>query len=218
MHTKRLALLLFGLSYTNYKHWSSGDVLIDFRLSIDNYKNYIYKYFNNKGYIIDVFIATNPIKDNNILTDLLLTYKPAKYEFVEDSPNIITSRNMKFNKVAELCSNYSKRYNIQYDHCLITRFDLEFKKDFNLCDFRMDNINITSVLELPTGICDNFYLFPFKYLDQIHKVGQKNINKYFHNIEQDLREISDIYFFCNEHVAIPQLSFYKIIRTITNNK
>ena len=42
MNNKRLALLLFGLSYTKYKHWEAGDVLIDFRLSIDNYKKYIY--------------------------------------------------------------------------------------------------------------------------------------------------------------------------------
>lgn len=210
----RLALLLFGMAYAKYKHWEIGNVLIDFRVSINNYKKYIYKYFKDNGYIIDVFIATNILEDTNIITDLLLTYKPVKYEFIQDGENLVVSRNMKFIKVVELCLDYSKQHNIQYDHCLITRFDLEFKKDFNLLNFQMDKMNISSVLELSTGICDNFYLFPFKYLKDFHKVAQKNISKYFHNIEKDIRSFCDIYFFNNEHVAILYLSFYKIIRIL----
>jgi len=216
---KRLALLLYGLSFTEYKHWGCGNVLIDYRLSIDNYKKYIYKYFQNEGYIIDVFFATNTIDDKNIVTDLLLTYKPVKYEFVENdssATNFVMARNIKFIKVIELCLNYSKQHNIKYDHCLMTRFDLEFRKDFDLCNFKMDRMNITSVLELPTGICDNFYLFPFKYLESFHIVSKKNIDKYFHNIEEDIKSFSEIYFFNNECVPVLELSFYKIVRTYKN--
>jgi hypothetical protein len=207
---KKLALLLFGMSYKKYKHWELNDVIIDFRFSIENYKKYIYAYFNKLGYSIDVYLVTNEIDDINVLADLLITYKPIKCDFLPDTQHIVLSRNTKFIKVLELCISSG----ISYDHCLVTRFDLEFKINFNLCNFQMNNMNITSILEIPTGICDNFYLFPYKYLHQFYNVALQYKYKYFHTIEPGIRSFCNIFFFKNEHVIIKELSFYKIVRNM----
>jgi hypothetical protein len=52
----KIALILFGISYyENYKHWSGMKTIVDFRLSFENYKKFIYDYFINLGYNIDVY-------------------------------------------------------------------------------------------------------------------------------------------------------------------
>ena len=62
---KKLALLLFGISYREYFHWlSKRNVKIDYKKSLENYKTFIFEYFERLGYKIDVFFATNEI-DND---------------------------------------------------------------------------------------------------------------------------------------------------------
>ena len=61
---KKLALILFGISYSEYIHWDSlkyGKLFINFKYSHQNYKDYIYSYFENLGYSIDTYISTNNI-------------------------------------------------------------------------------------------------------------------------------------------------------------
>jgi hypothetical protein len=53
---KKVALILFGISYEkNLNHWTGANYIIDFRKSFENYKKYIYNYFNNLGYEIDTY-------------------------------------------------------------------------------------------------------------------------------------------------------------------
>jgi hypothetical protein len=57
----KLALLLFGLSKSgDYYHGKNTSYVVDYERSVENYKTHIYKYFEEKGYEIDVYIATNP--------------------------------------------------------------------------------------------------------------------------------------------------------------
>ena len=56
----RLALLLFGLSKHSYEHWDMKKInTCDYKTSYDNYQEYIFNYFKQKGYQIDVYFSTN---------------------------------------------------------------------------------------------------------------------------------------------------------------
>jgi hypothetical protein len=207
----RLCLILFGISYyENYKHWSGMKTTIDFRLSIENYKEFIYKYFNNLGYDIDVYFATNIIDDNDIKQELLDTYKPINYIFLENIDNIIVSRNIKLKNAVECCMNK----NIKYDICLITRFDLLFKNNFSDSNINLNKFNIVSMTQINNQICDNFYLFPYKLLYNFYNIICKNINVLAHDIFNDIKKVFDVNFILNEKKSIAKLSFYKINRTI----
>jgi hypothetical protein len=58
---KKIALLLFGISKQKYTHWSYNNPVyyIDYENSFDNYQEYIFKYFESKGYSIDIYFSTN---------------------------------------------------------------------------------------------------------------------------------------------------------------
>jgi len=184
--------------------------MIDYTKSIDNYKKYIYKYFNNLGYDIDVFLCTNDIDNDEIKNNIIQHYNPIKYLFVNNLANKTKSRNTKLKYAVELCKN-SK---IKYDLVLITRFDLIFNKNFDEINIDFTKINIVSLLEKPNLICDNFYLLPFTQLNMFYKLINKNINNSFHLIKKDLERINKINFMLNENVLVENLNFYKIVRTI----
>jgi len=90
---KKIALLLAGISYCEeYRHASCPDniikIMIDYRKSMENYKEYIFKYF--KDYEVDIFICSNP----SILSKQLIDdYKPKKFCFIGD--NDIQHSNMR---------------------------------------------------------------------------------------------------------------------------
>ena len=80
--------------------------------------------------------------------------------------NNFISRNDKVKKVIELCLSSNNKY----DHVLITRFDLDFKKKFSECNFDFNSFNIISQTGKKT-ICDNFYFMPFNLLTSIGITG-----------------------------------------------
>lgn len=209
---KKLALLLFGMSKQEYIHWKRGKKLTNYENSYDNYQEYIYNFFLNKGYNIDIYFVTNILDD--IEKDKILNkYKPINYEFIGNKDNIFYSRNLKFKRVIELCIE-SK---ITYDLVLITRFDLHFKKNFNNVNIKFDKLNLVSILEKPNLICDNFYLFPYKYLNDLLNVVNKNIYKSFHYIKDDIENINGknfVNYIFNENLTISKLSFYKIVEIL----
>lgn len=213
----KLAVLLFGLSKCEYHHWSlKKNVLIDYNESYNNYKKYIFDFFKNKGYDIDIYFSTN-LMNNEDKQEIINKYQPLKYNFIKNNKDKIKSRNIRLNHVIDLCLT-SK---IEYDLVLITRFDLLFKKDFENSNIDYDKFNLVSILQRPELICDNFYLFPYKYLIIFSNIVKKNLSKSFHRIQKDLYEkfnIENINYINNENCVIAALSFYKIIRTIKNNK
>jgi len=115
--------------------------------------------------------------------------------------------------VIELCL----KSNIKYDLVLITRFDLLFQKDFNNSNIQLDKFNLVSILEKPNLICDNFYLFPHKYLEDFLKIiNNKKINTSHHYLKYDIEGINGkdfVNYILNNNKGIGRLEFYKIVRT-----
>ena len=205
----KLGLLFFGLSKCNYKHRDFKEkIIIDYEKSYENYKKFIFDYFKNKGYDIDVYFTTN-ILQNNDKKDLIEKYNPINCNFIKSAETPRKSRNIKLDNVIDLCL-YS---NIKYDLILITRFDLLFKIDFDKSNIIFDKFNLVSILERPRLICDNFYLFPYKYLKLFSDIVKSNLNNCFHRIQKDLYEKFNkdcINYILSENRRVSKLSFYKI--------
>jgi hypothetical protein len=203
----KLALLFFGISkQEGYRHWSDRTFDIDYKFSCENYKKFIFDFFENKGYEIDVYLTTNILSDKD-REELCEKYRPIKCSFIDNT------RNIKFDNVIDLCINSG----IVYDLILITRFDLLFQRDFNESNIQLTKFNLVSVLEDPHLICDNFYLFPYKYLMEFSKIVKKNVTKAytFHHIKDDIESIlpeDSINYILDERCYVQQLSFYKILR------
>lgn len=210
---KKLALLLFGMSYCEYFHYfTQKNVKIDYKNSVENYKKFIFEYFENLGYQIDVFIATNEMNDNE-KKNLLEIYKPINHVFIENDKNRRVGRNEKFINVIELCRRH-KDYN--YNHILITRFDLLFKKKFQKSNIRFDKFNLVSMLEKDEYVCDNFYFFPGQMLNDFKEICDCWELRRFHDIKPELEKewgASSIHYILNEHTWVKNLSFYEIVRT-----
>ena len=77
-----------------------------------------------------------------------------------DYYNIDNNFNIDLDNLSDLISTNPR----SYDLILITRFDLLFQKKFHESNINFDKFNIVSILERPDLICDNFYLFPYKYI------------------------------------------------------
>jgi hypothetical protein len=141
--------------------------------------------------------------------DLINMYKPIKYIMIENDVNNHKSRNSKFLAAIKCCLDS----NIEYDMCLITRFDLLFQKEFKTCNINFKTINIVSILEHPHLIDDNFYLLPYKLLKEFYKLVENNQYNRFHDIVDQISIISEINYILNENKLVRDLSFYKIVRT-----
>lgn len=206
----KLALILFGISLEINRYWQYGALYsVDYKNSYDNYQRYIFDYFKGKGYSIDVYISTNKLNSENDIAEIIDKYKPVKYLIADDCEDYIISRNKKLESAIDLCIEGGG----EYDLVLITRFDLLFQKDFADSNIHLDKINIVSVLGRPNLICDNFYLFPHKYLKDFQKVIRKCANINHRNIKNDLEKIAPINYILNENCDISELSFYKIAKT-----
>jgi len=210
----KLALLLFGISKFEYNYWyNNKKFVIDYKNSYENYKKFIFDFFSNKGYDIDVYFTTNMLDDTD-KKEMCQKYKPIKYNFIENDEDPIKSKNNKLNNVIDLCLESG----FTYDLILITRFDLIFKKDFDKSNINFDNFNLVSILEKPHLICDNFYLFPYKYFQIFSNIVKKNINKSLNLIQNELYykiNINSVNYILNENRLVWNLSFYKIFRTLT---
>ena len=206
----KLVLILFGISLEINRYWQYGALYsVDYNNSYDNYQRYIFDYFKGKGYDIDVYISTNNLNSDDDIAEIIDKYKPVKYRIADDCEYYIISRNKKLESAIDLCIEGGG----EYDLVLITRFDLLFQKDFADSNIHLDKINIVSVLERPNLICDNFYLFPHKYLKDFQKVIRKCANIDNPNIKNDLEKIAPINYILNENRNISELSFYKIAKT-----
>jgi hypothetical protein len=105
-----------------------------------------------------------------------------------------------------------------YDLVLITRFDLLFQKDFNKSNIEFDKFNMVSILEKPNLICDNFYLFPYKFLKPFSEIAKNNFTSRFHDMKDELyAKINEnsVNYILNENCSISELSFYKIVRVLS---
>lgn len=213
----KLCLLLYGISFNENYHnyYYNKDFVIDYRESVENYKKIIYKYFEDVGYEIDVYFCTNSSSDI-IHNSLIQDFDPVGFYFMNkeseeslpDYTNNVIQKNFKIKTVLELVKESTN----DYDLCLLTRFDLHFNISFSQVTFDFEKINLVSFLEKDEYICDNFYLFPFKYLDDMIDLVDNCMGISFHYIYKRLNEISDIHMIYNQHRKIVDLDFYNIVR------
>ena len=210
----RLALCIFGISYLEeLHHWSGNYYSIDFKHSVDNYKNFLFNYFENLGYEIDVFIATNPIPEHKS-KELIRAYRPKVITYHENMDDINKSRNNKIINALRNFIQYQHTNKIIYKHVLITRFDLLFQIPFFNTKFSANKLNIVSILEKNHFICDNFYLFPFHLSKLLLKIFVNHQNTTFHKLKSPIQKEMDIHYIWNEHKEVRDLSFYKIHRIL----
>jgi len=212
---KRVALCLFGISVYKYNpdhlHWDGNEYAIHYKHSVSNYKTYIYDYFKQHGYDMDVYLCSNVLNAQD-KQELLDTYHPVRYSFKPNEKDNTTSRNSKVDGVIDLCLSS----NIPYDVVLITRFDLLFQKNFNESFIDLNKFNMVSVLEQSNLICDNFYLFPFHVLPLFSTIVKNNMHRSHHHLQHEINSMRGSHFvnyICNEHVVVKELTFYKICRT-----
>jgi hypothetical protein len=208
----KLALLLFGNSKFEYvRNGTSHLSEVDYRKSVNNYKKYIYGYFERLGYEIDVYLSTNAMSADD-KRELLETYKPKGVAYLEHAPgsSAYYCRNAKLNTATDLCLASG----VAYDLVFVTRFDLLFQKDFAEANIALDKFNVVSLVSRENLICDNVYLFPHSFLRPFSIMAKLNIHKNFHTMEDALRtQYGDVNFMWNESgKEIAELDFYKIVR------
>jgi hypothetical protein len=205
----KIAILLFGMSKSNYTHWSHNHAktTVDYEKSIDNYKEYIYAHFNEQKYDIDTYIATNIINARDEL-NIVDAYKPKKYSLVKNHHDKTVSRNMKMCEVIKLCLDSG----IQYDLILITRFDLIFKIKFDNSNINLLKLNVVTTHNQNKHICDNFYLLPFNSLVSLYNIVNNDITKMCHHHKDDIENMNGKDYVNYVDDSDKEQQFYEIYR------
>jgi len=203
---KRIAILLSGIHYKTNHQNLYGTISIDFRKFGPSIQERIFGYFA-KTCEIDTFVCTNKSAK---LEELLEFYKPVRYS-VSDG-----GRNQKLVEVCELMTNYAKESGQTYDYVLWTRFDIRFLKEFTDNVIDLTKLNIISVLESEHLICDNFYLMPYRYVNQFVEI-YKNIESYAqtsvnpqHSLKSVFEKFFEVQYVWNEHRSVHELTSYRI--------
>ena len=212
----RLAFLVSGISYKDdYEHFSKHNFMISWKKSIQNYRENILSYFLERNYDIDTYLCTNDLKPK-MQESLLKDFNPKDYRFLSDKMCLCNfPRNARIKTVIEMCLNSG----IEYDLVILTRFDLFFKNKLQDNDIDPSVFNAVSTLENKEHMCDNFYIFPFKFLQNFLSIVDENLHKlkHFHFIMNDIKQFSDIRFICDENKHINTLSFYNFVRITPPN-
>jgi len=223
-NSKKIAICFFGLSKCKDGECRRNKKCMEidhFKYNYENYQEKIFDYFLGKGYKIDVYFSTNDNMNDIDKNKLINAYKPINYNFIDENlypavqpggptPTKMASKHRKVENVLEMCLD-SK---IDYDLVLLTRFDLIFNDNFNESNIKLDKFNIVSELESKHFICDNFYLFPFKYLREFLEIAKdyRTTLKGYHvmrgSIEKRLN--TEINMIKNEKKPVLDLTFYKI--------
>lgn len=209
---KKLALLLFGISYKEeYKHWSRKCFIINYKNSIDNYRKYLISYFKKQNYDVDIFISTY---DNHEKDNIIRDYSPKSYIFTKNFvTNMHMGRNLHFLNCLNLCIGYANENNINYDLVIMTRFDLLFKIPFEQVRIDYDTLNLVSVLERSNLIDDNFYIFPYEYIDNMKNIVKLNNRINMHYVKDHFVKIfKRINYLKNDHCFVKDLTFFDINR------
>lgn len=169
----RIALILRGISFINdyYHHHSQAYVNIDYRKSLQNYKDMIYE--NND---VDVFMHTYDSPGFN-KDEWVNSFCTKDYSL--DSPYIDT-----------LGHNFQKKchsliYSLQralgtfdksgknpflYDYIIVTRYDLFFKKKISELLLDSSKFMVSCMTEQPHLSDDNFFIFHPKFYKDFRKI------------------------------------------------
>jgi len=205
----KVALLLFGLSYSEFTHWSTRKLKVDWKKSFTNYKDFIYRYFVDMNCEVDLYFSTTK-SNKKEQSKIIHYYKPIKYNFSDMNDNDTESRKFKLLDVIKLC----KSTNVKYDYVLITRFDLLFKKNFATSNINLNKFNVVSTMAESSFIDDNFYLFPFEMLTMFYEIVKSKEFGLCHDIKNEIQDAinDEINYILDEQKNSTELSFFKIVR------
>ena len=178
----KLAILVRGLSYHNYK-----GTLIDYKICLKSFKECILSTLSELFEEIDFFLLTY-YNEVEIFQQLLEDYKPKdlyllpKHEMKSEIPKL---------SVGEQIANglgLIKNYKENYSFVLETRFDLYYYRKLQKEEILLDKINISWRGE--SGQCDDaFILFPIKFIDDlINYYSPKGTCTHYLNFVPNLRE------------------------------
>lgn len=156
----RFALLLRGIAFCgNYRHPSKNIMMIDYKKSIENYKDYIFK--NNN---VDVFYHTYYSGGLNI-GELNAYLNPKAYSITMDHedksiPNVHKYQSSVYSlmSVLNLFNSYVLTNKCEYDYIIVTRFDLLFKLNIDQLILEKDTFMISCMTENPRLMDDNFFM------------------------------------------------------------
>jgi len=222
---KKAAVCLFGMSkMESYDHWSKTCILtIDYRYSVNNYKANLLNYLTSEGYIIDIFVSTY---HSDIEHELLKDYNPKRHTFTKFDSNLSNhfGRNWHVINVLNLAKSYATDNKFVYDICVLTRFDMMFKK--NLREYRIlhDKLNISFVLEHlelanpedNPRIDDNLYIIPAKYMHAyISFLSSLDLNITHHIMFNKLARVinkKDINFMVDGFIFMTNNPIYYLVR------
>lgn len=139
---KRAAVILFGIHFQEeFKHWMGHPTSIDFRKSVENYRQQIFAHL--KDYEVDVFFSTY---GSSLLPELIAAYSPKGCtisEMVNDGKNQVQRRNRRFIEAVELARSYSSDRGFDYDLAVITRFDLKYLRSLGTLKIEPGKLNVS---------------------------------------------------------------------------
>jgi len=211
---KKLALLLFGLSlYKNRNHvdYRTKIYSIDWRMSYDNYQEYIIEFFKSKGFEIDIYLVSNKLQEQD-KQELLDKWKPKAYDFldVNNDPSCrFKQRNEKIVRVIELC----KESLVLYDNILITRFDLKFKIKFDKLPLDYNKFNSAFYIT-SNYMCDNFLFMTPKSLEVFYRNTIENMDLMGHSLKKYIEKEEPINYLFNmtKKTSLSYKIFYDMIK------
>lgn len=179
----RIALLLRGMAFCKeYKHPSGKKLYVDYRKSIENYKEYIMR-----GNEVDVFYHTYYSKGLDV-DDLNREYRPKAFSLSKDTElseipivqkyqSCVNSLMMVLNTFYEYCL----KNNVKYDYVILTRFDLLLKIKIKDLALEQDKFNISCMTENKKLMDDNFFVSDFyTYQKYLNILCNRNNSKMLH--------------------------------------
>lgn len=188
----RIALLLRGMAYCHeYIHPSGKRLHIDYKKSIENYKEYLFE--NNQ---VDVFYHTY-YSDGFDIDDINREYKPKAYSISKDTElskiPIVQKYQSCVNSlisVLNIFNEYCMRKRAYYDYVILTRFDLLFKMHLKEFPLEKNKFMISCMTENKKLMDDNFFISDFplfkKYLQVL---CNRNNSKMLHFDYETMKEL-----------------------------
>lgn len=210
----KVAICLTGIHYMNsYTHWMNWKIAVDYRKSVQSFKDCVESYFKKQGYEVDYFLATY---NSTLLSELVDIFSPCVRFFAEPFPNdyVNTPENAAIGKHRKLEQVISCLTD-EYDMYLFTRFDLNYTYSLDTLRVDFDKVNFhTRMKKFYTDhdVDDNFILVPQKYLNKfIEAVKKHPKNMFLHNIMDYLN--ADVnYFIDGEYYSHEFKFFYSFAR------
>lgn len=167
----KLAILIHGLHIGYLNKYYLNNYSIDFRKHVDSYYQMLYNPLHEKGYEIDVYLATH---DSAVLSDLIQIYNPRDTLINNDvgfkdysapvsknTPNgTIYSSDLMIRFIN--FQTYLINNNLHYDNIIFTRFDLHLYKKITELNIDLTKANFYCECEIDDWIDCNLFTMPQK--------------------------------------------------------